>query len=88
LLCLLLCSACSGKHVVTIPSVERLVPPASLLSATERPAWNGTTNGDLLRHTFALDTALAVCNADKAAIRSWVVGLENATEETNMGKGQ
>jgi len=81
LLCLLLCASCSAKpEVVTVPVIERVMPPAALVQGTPRPEWSGSTNADLVEHALHLRSALGECNADKAAMRQWM--------DTSMGTGR
>lgn len=70
-LCLILCSGCSGKQVVSEPEVIRPAPPALLLEPTQEPSCRGTmrTNGDLLRCYGEYQDALRAANVDKAAIK-------------------
>lgn len=61
---------------VHVPQIVRVMPPDALMQATPVPAWNGTTNGDLLGHTLDLRQAVDACNADKAGLREWAKGGE------------
>lgn len=51
--------------------VERVLPPEELLM--DCPAPNGLlkTNRDLAQRALDLKQSLALCNADKAALRAW-----------------
>ncbi len=82
LLCLTLCASCSARpKVVTVPVVDRVLPPAALIQDTARPEWVGATNADLVEHALGLRGALDSCRADKAALRQWM-------EEADMGTGR
>lgn len=51
-----------------MPVVIRQDIPAHLIEETPEPAWNGTTNADLVEHILDLRQALRRCNAKNAAI--------------------
>ena len=51
-----------------MPVVIRQDIPAHLIKDTPEPAWNGTTNADLVEHILDLRQALRRCNAKNAAI--------------------
>lgn len=81
LLFLGLCStSCASRpEVVTVPVIERVMPPAALVQDTPRPEFQGQANADLVEHALGLRTALDSCRADKAALRQW---MEDASMET------
>lgn len=53
------------------PEVIQVTPPAALLTETPVPPFVGATNADLAGYVDELLGAVAQCNADKAAVRSW-----------------
>lgn len=72
-------TSCAAVAPSTAPNVvhktEREAVPKSLLLQTPAPRLLGETNGDLARWAQGLDSALASCNADKASILSWSLGV-------------
>ena len=63
----------------TLSPPEKLVfalPPASLLADCPAPPADLRTNADLARYAAELQTALATCNGDKAALRAWAEGAK------------
>lgn len=63
-------SACSTRPVLKEMPVG---PPEQFLVDCQEPGRAGIkTNYDLAEYTLKLQEALRLCNADKAAIRTWV----------------
>lgn len=44
--------------------------PTHLLLESPVPLWRGSSNADLVDYVLALKSALASCNADKAALKA------------------
>ena len=65
-------ASCTGTpDPVTVTRTEVVTPPAQWMSCpTVRPT-PMDTNRDLLDYTLRLETALATCRAQMAAIREW-----------------
>lgn len=57
------------------PNTVRVGPPAPLLEDCPSPKGSAATNGQLAEWLAAFREALALCNADKAALRGWSQGL-------------
>ena len=62
-----------GKREISVRAIP--TPPASLLvDCPERPV-DIKTNRDIALKVVSLKEDLGLCNADKAALRAWVDGV-------------
>ena len=66
---LFLVVGCASKEeIIPISKVVEIKAPKHLTNPTPVPAWNGTTNQDLIEYVIELKEALNMCNADKGKI--------------------
>jgi hypothetical protein len=62
-------------------TIEVRSPPAALLEHCPAPDLTEfQVNAELLIYTQGLKHALALCNADKAALRQWSASVQNNRE--------
>lgn len=54
-----------------LPQVVKLMPPVDLLQDCAVPSYTINTNGELANGILLERNALALCNADKQALRAW-----------------
>ncbi|WP_425304221.1 Rz1-like lysis system protein LysC [Serratia fonticola] len=72
-LALLLSSRSRTQNPVPRPLV--LLPPESVFSPCERPTLSGTTWGDAVSYTLALQTALQICAGQVDTLIRWRGGV-------------
>ncbi|WP_218833560.1 Rz1-like lysis system protein LysC [Serratia fonticola] len=71
----LLLSSCSQPAPPPVPQSLLLLPPESVFTPCEQPALNGTTWGDAVSYTLALQTALQICAGQVDTLIRWRSGV-------------
>ncbi|WP_418343246.1 hypothetical protein [Serratia fonticola] len=66
----LLLSSCSRTQN-PVPQPLVLLPPESVFTPCERPVLNGTTWGDAVSYTLALQAALQICAGQVGTLNAW-----------------
>lgn len=69
-----------------MPEVVTITPPAALYQATSGPDWTPKTNKELARWAIETDKALMQCNADKAAIATYVQSVASRKSSAENGR--
>ena len=79
---LLFLMSVSGCSTTTLPpQLVPILPPEDLMQPTSAPQWTPRTHKELLRWAIETDKALQQCNADKAAMQTYVRAVQTETEE-------
>lgn len=80
---MLILQGCSGTPKrIFVEKTTYVTPDEWMISPTEEPKLQGDTNRDLIFYVYDLRYSLAVCNADKEAIRYWKERIEELNEES------
>lgn len=88
LLCLLSSAGCSRTVTAVRPEVTPVLPPLALIAERPEPPCRAARNRDLVMCILDLRTWGRQSEADKAALRAWRDGAEQAARPPQEPQGR